>query len=292
MQYSQTSFSNGLGYSQSINNINTPVGNTTVIQNSDIAGNNEVITTHQDPLGNYSQSYQSNASLPPPGPIDAPLVGSRTYGSPVRPVTIPAAPLSPPVHGAAVNGAYDIYGPPIPARTLKLTSSPSRKPVTTTRTNFMAGVTEELISDPLGPPMPFPGETVAVTTTSGLGLFTKAHHRVDPVMGVHETYVNQKNPVRTYTTTVYEDGDVPRTYTTTFEDQPALPPTVTQTTTTTYGAQHSTVVEAGPNGVVEHITSSPVSIHRSQLMMSPTSMTKVTTTRTGLHGIETSMGYI
>ena len=298
MEYTQATYNNGLGYSQSINNINTPGGNTTVIQNSDIAGNNEIITSHQDVLGNYSQTYQSNNTIPQVGPVDiqGPAVAARTYGSPPRvvglPPNTPLSPASPPLHGAAVTGSFEPYGPPLAGRALKLTSSPSRKPVTTTRTNFFAGVTEELISDPMGPPVPFPGETVAVTTTSGVGVFTKVHNRIDPVMGIHETYVNQKNPVRTYTTTVYEDGDIPRTYTTTFEDQPALPPTVTATTTTTFGAQHSTIVESGPNGVIEHVTSSPVSVHRSAVVMSPSAMTKVTTTRTGLHGIETSMGYI
>lgn len=301
MEYTTSTYNSGLGYSQSINNIATPAGNTTVIQNSDILGNNQVITTHQDSLGHYSQEYATHGGMGPPSPVDVASVHSRTYGSPPRAIITNRSivhPHSPVVtHQPAVNVGYDVYHPAPPLSSLKLTSSPCRKPITTTRTNFMAGMTEELMSDPMGPPPPFPGETVAVTTTSGVGCFTKACTRIDPISGYQETYVNQKNPVRTYTTTVYEDGDVPRTYTTTFEDQPALPPvpTITSTSTTTFAAHQSTVLEPLPGGEVieqHHLTSSPVSVHRTAVMMSPARMTKVTTTRSGLHGVQTTMGYI
>lgn len=108
-----------------------------------------------------------------------------------------------------------------PVRTpsmLRMTSSPMRKPLTTTRTCFEPGftVTEELPSNPHAPPIPLPGETIAVTVATGReGIHTRT---VDDFGVFTETVANRKSPVRTYTTTIYEEGEPPRTYTTTFQD--------------------------------------------------------------------------
>jgi hypothetical protein len=183
---------------------------------------------------------------------------------------------------------------------LKMTSSPLKKPITTTRTNFAMGLTttEELASDPYGGvPLPMPGETVAVTRTSGLR-GVSSHTHVDSFGGVSSVLREAKSPVRTYTTTIYEDGDVPRTYTTTFEDQPALAPARVQTTSTTTfgGVQNSFVSERhdafGASHVSEHRTVSPVREHRTMTTVSPGRCTKVTATRTGFGGVHTAMGYI
>jgi len=288
-----TYYTNGPGYHQSVHSQESPLGKVTTMRSTGLGGTH-IASTHEAPL-TYSRTQFDEVMPPSPGHV---TTVKHSHGSPGRMVT--TSTISPPhspvrtVHHASIGGAPGIS-------MLKMTSSPLKKPVTTTRTNFQMGMTttEELATDPYGGiPMPLPGETYAVTRTSGFGGAVSSHTHVDAFGGSTSVLRENKSPVRTYTTTIYEDGDIPRTYTTTFEDQPALAPPRVHTTssTTTFGMQNSYVSEHrdafGGSQVQEHLTSSPVSEHRTTTTVSPGRCTKVTSTRAGYGGVHTSMGYI
>lgn len=289
-------YTNQSGYHHSVHSTESPMGKVTEMRTTGHGlglGPTTHIASQQHPLS-YSRTHIEYVAPPSPGHMVTSMV-KHSHGSPGRMISTMSPPLSPvrTAHLGSIGGAPGIS-------MLKMTSSPQKKNLTTTRTNFQMGMTttEELASDPYGGvPIPMPGETVAVTRTSGFGGVSAQTH-IDSFGGATSVLRENKSPVRTYTTTIYEDGEIPRTYTTTFEDQPALAPPRVHTTnsTTTFGVQNSYVSEHrdafGGSQVHEHHTTSPVSEHRTTTTVSPGRCTKVTSTRAGFGGVHTQMGYI
>jgi len=99
---------------------------------------------------------------------------------------------------------------------LRITSSPLGKTVRTTTVNdFGLGVTRTTEFSP--EPILRGSETTYITTVNGLE--ASRVHTTSNALGT-STYVSEtrRSPVRSYTTTVYDDIGAPRSYTTTFQD--------------------------------------------------------------------------
>lgn len=234
MQRYTATVNDGLGYSRTVRTDYSPARKETVTHSTGIGGTyvrREVEATAPPipapaPIPNYTRTYTSATAITP-----GRVVETHVH-SPVRVATTHVAHSPGSVTetrmdmGPIIETSAITMSPPRPMGSmLRMTSSPMRKPVTTTRTHFEPGftMTEELPTNPFAPPIPLPGETIAVTHAVGReGIHTRT---MDGLGGYTETVANRKSPVRTYTTTIYEEGEIPRTYTTTFKD-PLGPPVV------------------------------------------------------------------
>lgn len=260
MQRYTSSTYNNAGYSRTVQTDITPTAKETLIQSTGIGGTylrREVEAAPPAPIPNYTRTYTSATAITPGRVVETHI------GSPVRPARVVTHTHSPAhfthtethspgavvenyvEHSPVVHTSSITMSPPRPIPSmLRMTSSPLRKPITTTRTHFEPGytLTEELPTNPHAPPIPLPGETIAVTHATGReGIHTRS---TDGFGAFTETVANRKSPVRTYTTTIYEEGELPRTYTTTFQDPVAV-------------AQHS-VAFAGNHTFVSSTEAAPL----------------------------------
>lgn len=237
--YTASSYNDGIGYSRTLRSEITPEGQETIMTSSGIGGtyirrqvDAPVPVAIAPPVQEYTTAY-SHGSISPgrvvETHVDSPGGYVSTHINHSPPTVVEARMDTGPIVETSMIGMSPVRTPSMMPSMLRMTSSPMRKPVTTTRTCFEPGytMTEELPSNPHAPPIPLPGETIAVTVATGR---EGIHTRVVDDFGVFtETVANRKSPVRTYTTTIYEEGEPPRTYTTTFQDPmlaPQAPPVV------------------------------------------------------------------
>lgn len=222
-RYTSSTYNDAAGYTRSVRTNISPGGKETVMQSTGIGGTYiqrqvESPALAPAPIPEYTRTYTSGAPISPGRVVETHLntPGGMTHAHITNsPGTVVETRIDAPpgIHTSTVT-----MSPVRSTGMLRMTSSPMRKPVTTTRTHFEPGftVTEELPTNPHVSPTPLPGETIAVTHATGReGIHTRT---MDGIGGFTETIANRKSPVRTYTTTIYEEGEPPRTYTTTFQD--------------------------------------------------------------------------
>jgi hypothetical protein len=230
-----TNYSPVRTYATTLNHTYSPSRVVTTTLNGGYSPARVVTTTLDD---GYSPSRTYTTSL-----VDPVLAGSRVVTTNYSPSRTYTTNYGAGLGHSRVTTSYDGYGgytktvandhtlnTIVEDPLLRITSSPLGKSVrTTTVNNFGLGVTRT--TDFVHEPVVHVPESTTHTTVNHLG-----GSRIDTTTsGFGNTIVSERrgSPVRSYSTTVYDDQGAPRTYTTTFED--ALPPVTTSTTTTNYG---------------------------------------------------------